>query len=232
MVAPRDRQPELMDQPGLAPGVHRLALTGLGRINRISRTSSVLWHSLTRIQKKLGYLRVLDLACGGGHVVMECSRLARRHSMAMEFHGSDVSSTAIAYAQDAARVTGANRVEFSCLDVLHDELPSGYDVVMNTLFLHHLDAEIAVALLGRMAQAARAAVLVDDLLRSRLALGMAWFGCRLCTRSPIVHVDGPRSVRAAFTFQEAQVMAQQAGLQGATFRRHWPARFLMEWNQR
>ncbi len=232
MVSSRNRQPELMDQPELAPGVHRHALAGLGRINRISRTSSVLWRSLLQLQKQVGDLRVLDLACGGGDVALECAQWARRQGVAMEFHGCDVSATAIAYAKSAAAETGATGIEFSCLDVLRDELPRGYDVIMTTLFLHHLDAPNAVELLRRMAAAARKGVLVDDLLRSRLALGMAWLGCQLLTRSPIVHVDGPRSVRAAFTLNEAQFIVQQAGLKGATFRRHWPARFLMQWIQR
>ena len=54
-------------------------------------------------------------------------------------------------------------------------------------------------------------------------------GSRLLTRSPIVHVDGPLSVRAAFTVAEARQLAERAGLSGATIRRHWPQRFLLSW---
>jgi hypothetical protein len=38
----RDRQPEVMDQPGLDPREHAKALTGLRRINTISRCSAGL----------------------------------------------------------------------------------------------------------------------------------------------------------------------------------------------
>ena len=42
----RDRQPEVMDQPGLNPEEHAKALMGLRRINTISRCSIGLFHSI------------------------------------------------------------------------------------------------------------------------------------------------------------------------------------------
>jgi hypothetical protein len=92
--------------------------------------------------------------------------------------------------------------------------------------LHETDAE---RLLRNMAAAARRAVLVDDLLRSRTGYLLAWLGSRLFTTSPIVHTDGPLSVRAAFSVDEARALAERAGLTGAQFHRHWPQRFLLSW---
>src|SRR5439155_9017041 len=97
----------------------------------------------------------------------------------------------------------------------------GYDVVMCSLFLHHLSDEQAPVLLRAMADAAGSLVLINDLRRSRLGYTLAWLGCRLLTRSPIVHVDGPRSVAAAFSPEEALRIAERAGLHGATISRHW-----------
>ncbi len=43
----RQREPELMDQPGLCDQEHGNALAGLGRVNWWSRSSSIFcWHSL------------------------------------------------------------------------------------------------------------------------------------------------------------------------------------------
>ena len=42
----RDRQPEVMDQPGLDPREHAKALTGLRRINTISRCSAGLFRPI------------------------------------------------------------------------------------------------------------------------------------------------------------------------------------------
>jgi hypothetical protein len=51
------------------------------------------------------------------------------------------------------------------------------------------------------------------------------------TTSAVVHVDGPRSVEAAFTLEEVRALADQAGLENATLARHWPYRFLLAWRR-
>ena len=64
-------------------------------------------------------------------------------------------------------------------------------------------------------------VLVQDLLRGTLGYVLAWSGLRLLSRSEVAHVDGPRSVRAAFSLPEVRAMAVEAALAGADVRRGW-----------
>ena len=106
-----------------------------------------------------------------------------------------------------------------------------FDVVMCTLFLHHLSREEAAECLKKMFRAASEMVLVDDLRRTWLGYGLAQLGCQLLSRSPIVHVDGPLSVRAAFTESEIQVLSREAGLPAPKIVRHWPQRFLLRWDR-
>jgi hypothetical protein len=70
-------------------------------------------------------------------------------------------------------------VRFFVLDALGDALPTGYDVVSCSLFLHHLDGSDAVDLLRRMGAAAGRLVLVDDHPAGGLSPGPA--GCHLLT---------------------------------------------------
>lgn len=232
-LAHRDRQPELMDQPGLDAAPHRRALRALRRINVISRIDHAVWREIAGLAAATNGspLRVLDVASGGGDVAIRLAGQAARRGIALEVHGCDISPTAVEHATEAAGQVGVSGVRFFQQDVLGEPLPEGYDVVMCSLFLHHLDEGEADALLRKMAAAARRAVLIDDLVRSRLGYLMAWLAGRLLTRSPIVRVDGPLSVRAAFTVAEALRVAERAGLQGATARRHWPQRFLLSWNK-
>src|SRR5438093_515405 len=81
---------------------------------------------------------------------------------------------------------------------LREPLPSEYDAVVSSLFLHHLTEEQAIELLRRMGTAGQM-VLVNDLVRSRTGYLLAWMGTRLLSRSEVVHFDGPRSVEGAFT---------------------------------
>lgn len=233
-LAQRDRQPELMDQPGLDRETHRRALDGLRAANAISRTSQVIWRGIREsgiVPDNGRPLRMLDIATGGGDVVMGIARLAARHGVAMEAHGCDINATAVEYAQSVANQARLSGTKFFQLNALVDLLPDEYDVFMSTLFFHHLGNEDAKQLLGRMAKSARRCILVDDLCRSPLGYFYAWAGGRLLTRSHIVHADGPLSVSAAFTIPEFRRLAQDSGLSAAQFRRHWPQRFLMSWKK-
>jgi hypothetical protein len=137
---------------------------------------------------------------------------------------------AVGLAARAAKAAGVP-VSFFPLDALRSPLPQGYDVLTSSLFLHHLAEDDAIGLLERMAEATRSTILINDLLRSRIGYGIAWAGCRLLSRSPVVHHDGPVSVRAAFTTAEARRLADRAGLRGARLERRWPWRFLLSWSR-
>src|SRR2546426_614553 len=76
------------------------------------------------------------------------------------------------------------------------------DVVTSALTLHHLEPDGAVASLREMAAAARRAVIVNDLLRTRLAFGLVWLATRLLRCHPISRHDGPLSVRRAYSAAE------------------------------
>jgi hypothetical protein len=134
-------------------------------------------------------------------------------------------------AEQRAAAAEMSSAQFFHLNAVSDPLPSDYDIVMCTLFLHHLDEANTREMLAKMAAAARLMVIVDDLRRNVLGYAFAWLGTRVFTRSHVVHTDGPLSVRAAFTIDEMRRLANDAGLADATFRAHWPQRFLMTWKK-
>src|SRR4029453_7747642 len=72
------------------------------------------------------------------------------------------------------------------------------DIVTSCLTLHHLEPVQAVAGLREMRTAARIAVVVNDLLRHPLSLGLVWLATRLMRCHPISRHDGPLSVRRSY----------------------------------
>jgi hypothetical protein len=122
-------------------------------------------------------------------------------------------------------------VRFFVHDALRDRLPTGFDVVTCSLFLHHLSEDDAIGLLTNMESAAGRLILVNDLARSRFNYCAVWLACRLLTRSRVVRFDGPASVRSAFTPTEALALADRAGLHGATVQSQFPCRFLLSWRR-
>ena len=229
----RDRQPEVMDQPGLDPAEHARALAGLRRINSISGLAGSLLAPIEALARRRGGapLQVLELACGGGDTAIDLALMAQRRGLALELRACDLNPEAVRIAQANAQRRGA-AVEVFCADALAaPPEPGEADVVFCSLFLHHLPDADAERLLALMAQRARQLVLVNDLIRSRLGYALAWAGTRLLSRSWVVHTDGPLSVRAAFQPAEVLAMAERAGLAGAELQRCWPERYLLRWER-
>lgn len=239
----RDLRPEVMDDPNLDPAEHRKALIGLSRLNRLSGAASLLWPVVvqaarqTKKARRGRPLRVLDLATGSADVPLELARRAARAGLAMEIVGVDRSPVAVAEAERAfAAQKGLAGIQARFLvgDVLDTglALPTGWDLVMCSLFCHHLRDDQVVRLLEVMRGVTGGMVAVSDLERSQLNLMMVGVGSRLVTTSRVVHADAVQSVRAAFTCEEFAALCIQAGLAGATIHKCFPARFIMEWSRK
>jgi 2-polyprenyl-3-methyl-5-hydroxy-6-metoxy-1,4-benzoquinol methylase len=226
----RHRRAELMDGPGLNAGQHAAALRGLARLNLFGSVS-VLWPPLAALAARAPGrpLRVIDFATGGGDIPLRLWRRARRSGVAFGIDGCDRSEFAVAHATAAAEQVGAD-VRFFVHDALRDGPLTGYDAAVCSLFLHHLGDEEAVTFLRTMAASGRA-VLVNDLERGVTNFALVLGASRLVTTSSVVHTDALRSVRAAFTLEEARLLAERAGLRGATAVRRRPCRFLLSWER-
>jgi 2-polyprenyl-3-methyl-5-hydroxy-6-metoxy-1,4-benzoquinol methylase len=175
-------------------------------------------------------LRILDVATGAGDLPIRLWRRSRKAGFDFHVEGCDISPIAVEHARTCAERAGAP-VCFFVHDAIKGPPLSGYDVVMCSLFLHHLDEPEAIALLRRMADTASRLLLVSDLERGRTAWLLTHIFTRLLTTSQVVHVDGPRSIEAAFTRTEAQSLAERAGLSGARVRWRWPFRWLLSWRR-
>lgn len=224
----RELEPEIMDDPELDQQRHFAALKGLSRLNALSASVNILWRPIHKLAHRLktSHLRVLDIASGAGDIPLRLSHRARRANLRLEILGLDISPRAIEFARQ--RAEGDASITFEQRDVLNAPLPSGYDVVTSSLFFHHLENATAASLLRSMGAAARHVVLVNDLRRNVSGLMLAYAASRLLTRSDVVHIDAPLSVKAAYTPQEFLDLAKQAGLENAHVYRRWPCRMLLE----
>jgi 2-polyprenyl-3-methyl-5-hydroxy-6-metoxy-1,4-benzoquinol methylase len=221
---------EEMDDPALPEYEHRLALNGLRRINACSFTARTLGRQLERV---LGAdpgrpVRVLDVACGDGDNAIKLGQFARRRGLLWRIDGCDLSERSVGLAR--ARATEQQLdASFFRADALRDFTVEGYDAVVNSLFLHHLEDGEIIRFLSKLTAVKH--VVISDLVRTRRAYAMTWVGVRLLSRSRVVHTDGPLSVRAALKPAETRSLADRAGLAGARVTRCWPMRQLLTWSR-
>jgi len=229
-LARRELVGEVMDDPSLPESEHQLALRGLRRINALSRTAQTLCHCLSEVLGEASGrpCRILDLACGDGENAIALSRLAARRGLPWRVDGCDISPRAVAMATGNAQRAGVD-ASFFVADALRDRPAQAYDAVVSSLFLHHLEDEQIAGLLQQLGSAKH--VVISDLVRSRRAYLATVVGVRFLSRSSVVHVDGPLSVRAALTPNELRELAEQAGLSGARVVRCWPMRQVLTWSR-
>jgi 2-polyprenyl-3-methyl-5-hydroxy-6-metoxy-1,4-benzoquinol methylase len=229
-MMPRRLVPELMDAPDVDPREHRRALAGLGRINALSGAAQRMTAPIVRFARevKKSKLTLLDIASGGGDVPISIALALRSHGMDVDLTLFDQSDVGLVPAVEratqlriSARAVGGNAIE---------ALPQhSYDVVTCSLFLHHLSEDDVVRLLGNARAATRGLLVISDLERSRAGLFAAKVGCHVLSRSPLVHHDGPASVRAAWTRKELHDLARRAKIDNPRIDRVWPWRLLLTW---
>jgi 2-polyprenyl-3-methyl-5-hydroxy-6-metoxy-1,4-benzoquinol methylase len=225
---------EKMDAPDLDERMHREALAGLERLNRAANATPGMVGPILRVAQDCGLKRmtVLDVACGGGDVPLRLAELGRRAGVTLELTLCDRSGTALALAREKLRQAN---IDGRCVPgEAPFGLPAGqplFDVVISSLFMHHLEAREAIDTLEAMKVRTGRLLVISDLRRSFAGYQLAWWGSRILSRSPIVHFDGPASVEAAWAVSEMRELAREAGLYKADVRNCWPWRLLLTWRR-
>jgi ubiquinone/menaquinone biosynthesis C-methylase UbiE len=87
-----------------------------------------------------------------------------------------------------------------------------FDIVICSTMLHHLDWQQGIVLLQSMAAVARHAVVVNDLVRSRLHYYAARLFLAVLACHPVTRHDGSLSVLRAYSVGEVRDMVHMAGL--------------------
>lgn len=229
-LSKRNRQPEVMDSPDLPADRLTATLDGLSLVNAVTLSQRIIWPDIkaTLARNPGRPVRILDVACGGGDFLIRLHKRARRRSLPLVLSGCDISPVAVEHARHTAQNAGTE-IEFFQHDATRDPLPENYDMILCSLFLHHLDEPEAIAFLKDATAKAKDRVVVHDLIRSPLSYWFARIGTRFLLLNDICRDDGARSVEGAFTREEAKQLAHDAGLEDAVVVPKFPFRYLIRW---
>ena len=195
---------ESLDAPDVPADDVAQALADLRRYNRWLGGRRVLLNLLAT--EGLGRFSMLDVGAASG----DLSEAVTRH-----FGGARV----VLLDRNWGHLPGRG------VAALAEALPfpdGSFDFVSASLLLHHFRDPDVVRLLGEFGRVARRAVLINDLERHWLPLAFVWASAPVFARGRVTRSDAPASVRQAFRPEELHKLAQRAGFQHVTVRRHRP----------
>lgn len=154
-------------------------------------------------------LMVLDVGGGRGDLAVRIVRWARRAGRPVRVIVLDHDATMLALAR--RRTARYPEIALVCADAAALPLLAGaVDVAVAALTIHHLTPDEATAALVAMTRAARV-VVVNDLLRTPVALALVWLTTRALHLHPVSRHDGPMSVRRAYSADELTALGRRIG---------------------
>lgn len=206
---------ELLDGPLDDPAALVANLRDLARLNRLSGGAGLSRRAIAALGDAA---TILDVGTGGADIPIALLAEARARDRQLAVTAIDSREEVLSAARVARpaieRVPG---LELAVADGRSLPWPDGaFDVAHASLVVHHLEPDAAVAFLRELRRVARAGIVVNDLVRDRLAWVGTWLAVHTLARSRYTRHDGPLSVRRAYTRAELGELLSLAGLEPVT----------------
>jgi SAM-dependent methyltransferase len=204
---------ELLDKDA---GTHAEVESALVDLRHISqwfggtRTTSALLRQVAA-EGNCRRLSLLEVGAAGGDLPLQARRLLAKE-------GTELQVTLLD--RMWSHLPG-NGVPCVAGDALHLPFRDGaFDVLSCSLFAHHFQPDSLRAFVSEALRVCRRAVLINDLIRSRLHLWLVYAGLPLF-RSPITRHDAPASVHNAYTIREMRNILEGLPAPRITISRHY-----------
>jgi len=219
----RSYELERLDTGDYTPEEYAKWLKEMHWINRLLGDTRALRNSLGEVLNGGNeHISILDVGAGSGELLKSAS----------EFMGDRIGLLVGAELNaDAARAIQGRAAEFGVAGLQCDamRLPFGnssFDVVISSLFLHHLPEDAGISLLREMSRVARRRIILIDLHRHLTAYYLyRAMGSILLQRFTVE--DGSLSILRSFVPRELHDLAKAAGLAEFDVKRSFPFRLVL-----
>jgi len=221
----RSKEKELLD---LGPGFYTeeeysQCLKLLFKVNKIL---GFFRHTVKILQKFPKNTSVVDVGCGGGLFLLHLSK----HYPDMQLMGIDISEEAICLAQNELQQWQQHKANINVEFQLQQQteftmLPDSVDIVLMTLVCHHIDDNELVSFLEKAHNAARKAIIINDLHRHTLAYWFYKILSPVLFRNRLITHDGLISIQRSFTRSELHFLIKQANITNYRIKWHFPFRW-------
>ncbi len=224
----RSYEKELMDDFEGSGTAMDQTLRELEVINHRLGGNYVTINGLKKIIKQQGRpnqpVKIADLGCGGGDMLMLMAKWGRKHNIPLRLTGIDANPNIVEYARN--NTSAFPEINYQSVNIFSEAFQTlEFDIMQCSLFTHHFTDEELVRLFSIMKSKSRLGFIINDIHRHWLAyysikLLTSWF-----SRSVMVRNDAPVSVLRAFTRQELESLLQQAGVSRFSIRWMWAFRW-------
>jgi len=217
---------EWMDEP-CSYEEFRACLIDLAKVNRITlaHRATLQWlDRVLRTTKPQQPLQIVDVGCGGGDLLRAIAAWAERRRVQVVLTGIDLNP----YAAQAAREfdTTDTKIRWVTGNALTLTEPQEIDILVSSLFTHHLAALEIVQFLAWMETSARVGWFINDLYRTRFTYHLFQALAGVSGWHRFVQHDGPVSIRRSFREQDWERMCNSAGIdhESVEIARRFPGR--------
>jgi SAM-dependent methyltransferase len=224
-LSARSPESELMDAEGTDYETFRDCLRDLARVNVLSAGYRPTLGFLDRLRRqgRLGVGRpveILDVGSGYGDLLRMVDRWALGHGIVVRLTGVDLNPWSARAAREAT--PQGRPIRWVTGDIFDQDRQA--DVIVSSLFTHHLDDALAVRFLRWMEARASVGWFINDLHRH--ALPYRTFGtlAAMLRLHRFVRHDGPVSFARAFVPEDWRRLLTEAGITEAEIRRWFPFR--------
>ena len=206
---------ELMDSEETDFATFRACLVDLAKVNRLTLAYRPTMRFLVDLARsgrlpRCRALSIVDVGSGFGDMLRKIDRWAARRGLPVELTGVDLNPWS---ARTAAEVTPPDRpIRYVTANVFGYRPPGPIDVVISSLFTHHLDDAALIRFVAWMEASATVGWFVNDLHRHPLPYHVFGATARALRYHHFVQHDGPISIARAFVTSDWRRVLAAAGV--------------------
>ena len=202
---------EWMDEP-CSREERRACLEDLSKVNRwfLAYRPVLHWLDSLALNQLDRPIRIVDVGCGYGDGLRRIECWAHERGIGVSLTGCDLNPDTVAIAAQAA--TKTSRIEWVAADVFSYRSSEPIDLVVSSLFTHHLEENAIVRFLRWMEEHTCLGWFVNDLSRAPIPYHLFKAFSKLAGLHRFVQHDGPVSIARAFIAEDWRRMCAAAGL--------------------
>ncbi|HEU4839724.1 MAG TPA: methyltransferase domain-containing protein [Micavibrio sp.] len=207
-----------MDDTSVPYDEFRECLINLERINILTLAYRPVLRWLQLFKGQREKLVIVDAGCGGGDMLRRIAALTIKNNMKVALIGVDVNP----WSRRAAESMDASpHISYETADIFALDTGRHIDIILSSLFTHHLADREIIDLLKYMHQTSKKGWMINDLHRHPVPYFFIKTATRLFFKNRLTRHDAAISVARSFTRKDWEILLGDAGIARELVKIEW-----------